>query len=326
MDMADIISIPLRLTLLFRGLVCGCCPSSDFAFPSRPQQLWQYGAYQHRMSYLILTHLPVKVSLATVFASWFSIYIYKFKKIIFVNEVCLICQARSGSRRHFMQSLEPFFHLLASTCVICVYRMKTASMSPSSDYGRWCVPTSIALVCRYTQSAAQVRQAHVARSVFMKSCRLGSTWKHGDNAGPEELWDSKEDVVQTSSFIIAIKLDVWGQYWNAEEAEGTAISKEEPLCACLSVCLSVCSPWYKRNGCLGLKHLVAYLITVCLCVYLCMYGSCFRTLAIILFQIIFISFSFSKNPTISSSSFLFHQRKGKHYPVHRSAVFLSGWK
>ena len=44
------------------------------------------------------------------------------------------------------------------------------SMSPFSDYGQWCVPTSIALVCRHTQSAAKVRQTHIAKSVFMKSC------------------------------------------------------------------------------------------------------------------------------------------------------------
>lgn len=70
------------------------------------------------MSYPILTHLLVKVSLATVFASWFYIYIYDLSDL-------------SGSERVketlFMQSLEPFFHLLASTCVICVYRMKIAS-------------------------------------------------------------------------------------------------------------------------------------------------------------------------------------------------------
>ena len=35
----------------------------------------------------------------------------------------------------------------------------------------------------------------------------------------EKLWGSKEDLVQTTNFINAIKLDVWGQSWNAEEKE-----------------------------------------------------------------------------------------------------------
>ena len=32
-------------------------------------------------------------------------------------------------------------------------------------------------------------------------------------------WGLKEDLVQTTNFINAIKLDVWGSSWNAEEEE-----------------------------------------------------------------------------------------------------------
>ena len=33
----------------------------------------------------------------------------------------------------------------------------------------------------------------------------------------ENLWSSKEDLVQTINFIHTIKLDVWGQSWNGED-------------------------------------------------------------------------------------------------------------
>ena len=57
--------------------------------------------------------------------------------------------------------------------------------------------------------------------------------KYGHSTGPKEaqtalaqrsavvekLWGPEEDLVQTTNFINAIKLDVWGQFWNAEEKE-----------------------------------------------------------------------------------------------------------
>ena len=40
----------------------------------------------------------------------------------------------------------------------------------------------------------------------------------------KKLWASKEDVLRTTQVIDTIKLDVWGQSWNAEEEEEEEVS------------------------------------------------------------------------------------------------------
>ena len=60
-------------------------------------------------------------------------------------------------------------------------------------------------------------------NMFCSSART-QHWPQGSTLA-EKLWGSKEDLLQTTQFINAIKLNVWGQSWITEEEEEDGIKE-----------------------------------------------------------------------------------------------------
>ena len=87
------------------------------------------------------------------------------------------------------------------------------------------VNTTLLLGAKIT---AHVRQAHNQQHMFSSSAPY--TRKQAHSTGPhratlaENLWGSKEDLLQITQFINTTKLDVSRESWNAEDEEGAKAS------------------------------------------------------------------------------------------------------